>query len=107
MEREHATRVGRRLAAIVAADLAGYSQLMSLDEVGTAHTLREHRKVIDAHVAKHGGRLVKNTGDGTLLASPAGVDAVACAVTVQAVMAQRNQGVPEDRRLLFTIGINL
>lgn len=55
-------RVGRRLAAIVAADVAGYSRLMGLDEVGTARTLREHRVVTDALVAKHGGRLVKSTG---------------------------------------------
>src|SRR6478752_7960374 len=60
-------RVGRRLAAIVAADVAGYSRLMGLDEVGTARTLREHRKVTDALVEKHGGRLVKSTGDGVLL----------------------------------------
>jgi class 3 adenylate cyclase len=63
-------RVGRRLAAIVAADVAGYSRLMGLDEVGTARTLREHRKVTDALVAKHGGRLVKTTGDGVLLEFP-------------------------------------
>src|SRR5579872_3276576 len=100
-------RVARRLAAIVAADVAGYSRLMGLDEVGTASTLREHRKVTDALVAKHGGRLVKTTGDGVLLEFPSVVDAVECAVAVQAVMAERNQGVPEDRRMLFRIGINL
>ena len=101
------TRVGRRLAAIVAADVAGYSRLMGLDEVGTARTLREHRAVTDALVAKHGGRLVKTTGDGVLLEFPSVVDAVECAVAVQAVMAQRNEGVPVDRRMLFRIGINL
>jgi TolB-like protein len=100
-------RVGRRLAAIIAADVAGYSRLMGLDEVGTARTLREHRKVALALVAKHGGRLVKTTGDGVLLEFPSVVDAVECAVAVQAVMAERNQGVPEDRRMLFRIGINL
>jgi TolB-like protein len=100
-------RVGRRLAAIVAADVAGYSRLMGLDEVGTARTLREHRKVTDALVAKHGGRLVKTTGDGVLLEFPSVVDAVECAVAVQAVMAQRNEGIPQDRRMLFRIGINL
>lgn len=100
-------RIGRRLAAIVAADVAGYSRLMGLDEVGTARTLREHRKVTDALVAKHGGRLVKSTGDGVLLEFPSVVDAVECAVAVQAVMAQRNDGVPMDRRMLFRIGINL
>jgi TolB-like protein len=91
----------------VAADVAGYSRLMGLDEVGTARTLREHRKVTDALVAKHGGRLVKTTGDGVLLEFPSVVDAVECAVAMQAVMAERNQGIPEDRRMLFRIGINL
>jgi adenylate cyclase len=107
MKQKQPARVGRRLAAIVAADVAGYSRLMGLDEVGTARTLREHRKVTDALVAKHGGRLVKTTGDGALLEFPSVVDAVECAVAVQAVMAQRNEGVPQDRRMLFRIGINL
>jgi TolB-like protein/Tfp pilus assembly protein PilF len=107
MEQERPARVGRRLAAIVAADIAGYSRLMGLDEVGTARTLREHRKVTDALVAKHGGRIVKTTGDGVLLEFPSVVDAVDCAVAVQAVMDQRNEGVPQDRRMLFRIGINL
>jgi adenylate cyclase len=107
MEQERPVRVGRRLAAIVAADVAGYSRLMGLDEVGTARTLREHRKVTDALVAKHGGRLVKTTGDGVLLEFPSVVDAVECAVAVQAAMAQRNEDIPQDRRMLFRIGINL
>src|SRR6266576_2427718 len=107
MEQGQPVRVGSRLAAIVAADVAGYSRLMGLDEVGTARNIREHRKVIDALVAKHGGRLVKSTGDGVLLEFPSVVDAVECAVAVQAVMAQRNEGVPTDRRMLFRIGINL
>jgi len=91
----------------LAADVAGYSRLMGTDEVGTARTLREHRKVTDALVAKHGGRLVKTTGDGVLLEFPSVVDAVECAVAVQAVMVQRNEGIPEDQRMLFRIGINL
>src|SRR5213078_3127754 len=107
MEQEQPTRVGRWLAAIVAADVAGYSRLMGLDEVGTARTLREHRKVTDALVAKHGGRLVKTTGDGVLLEFPSVVDAVECSVAVQAVMTERNEGVAADRRMLFRIGINL
>src|ERR1700757_1031424 len=107
MKQKQPVRVGRRLAAIVAADVAGYSRLMGLDEVGTARALREHRKVTDALVAKHGGRLVKTTGDGVLLEFPSVVDAVECAVAVQQVMAQRNEGVPVDRRMLFRIGINL
>src|SRR5262244_315983 len=101
------TRFKRRLAAILAADVAGYSRLMGLDEVGTARTLGEHRKVTDALVAKHDGRIVKTTGDGVLLEFPSVVDAVECAVAVQAVMAERNDAVPADRRMLFRIGINL
>jgi TolB-like protein len=107
MEQQQPGRVGRRLAAIVAVDVAGYSRLMGHDEVGTARTLREHRVVVDALVAKHGGRLVKSTGDGVLLEFPSVVDAVDCSVAVQAVMAERNEGVPADRRMLFRIGINL
>jgi TolB-like protein len=80
---------------------------MGLDELGTARTLREHRAVTDALVAKHGGRLVKTTGDGVLLEFPSVVDAVECAVAMQAVMAERNEGVAADRRMLFRIGINL
>src|SRR5262245_35640571 len=107
MEQNQPGRVGRRLAAIVAADVAGYSRLMGLDEVGTARLLREHRKVTDALVEKHGGRLVKSTGDGVLLEFASVVDAVECTVAMQAVMAERNEGVPQDRQMLFRIGINL
>src|ERR1700741_2639692 len=95
------SRVGRRVAAIVAADVAGYLRVMGLDEVGTARPLREPLAVTDALVGKHGGRLVKTTGDGVLLEFPSVGDGVECAVAVQAVMAERNQGVPEDRRMLF------
>ena len=107
MRQKQPTRVARRLAAILAADVAGYSRLMGLDEVGTARTLREHRVATDALVAKYGGRLVKTTGDGVLLEFPSVVDAVECALAVQAVMAERNAGIPPDRRMLFRIGINL
>src|SRR4029434_635851 len=107
MEQQQPVRVGRRLAAIVAADVAGYSRLMGLDEVGTDRTLREHRKVTDALVEKHWGRVVKSTGDGVWLEFPSVVDAVECCVAVQDVMVQRNEGVPADRRMLFRIGINL
>lgn len=101
------TRIERRLAAILAADVAGYSRLMGIDEVGTARSLREHRAVADALIARHGGRIVKTTGDGLLLEFASVVDAVECAVAVQAVMAERNLGVPQDARMLFRIGINL
>jgi class 3 adenylate cyclase len=100
-------RIGRRLSAILAADVAGYSRLMGLDEAGTARTLREHRVVSDALVATHGGRIVKTTGDGLLLEFPSVVDAVECAVVVQVLLAERNDDVPRDRRMLYRIGINL
>src|SRR5262247_3650066 len=100
-------RVERRLAAIVAADVAGYSRLMGLDEAGTAQALREHRAAVDPLVAHHGGRIVKTTGDGVLLEFPSVVAAVECAVAVQKLMAERNADVPEDRRMLFRLGINL
>src|SRR4051794_41434447 len=98
MEQDRA-RVGRRLAAILAADVAGYSRLMGLDEVGTARTLREHRVVSDALIRGHGGRIVNTTGDGLLLEFASVVDAVECAVAVQAAMDERNAGVPQDRRM--------
>src|SRR3954471_1764580 len=101
------SRVERRLAAILAADVAGYSRLMGIDEVGTARSLREHRVVSDALIARHGGRIVKTTGDGLLLEFASVVDAVECAVAVQTVMTERNAGVPQERRMLFRIGINL
>jgi len=100
-------RIGRRLSAILAADVVGYSRLMGLDEAGTARTLREHRVVSDALVATHGGRIVKTTGDGLLLEFPSVFDAVECAVAVQVMMAERNDGVPPDRCMLYRIGINL
>src|SRR3954471_3522839 len=101
------SRVERRLAAILAADVAGYSRLMGIDEVGTARKLREHRTVSDALIARHGGRIVKTTGDGLLLEFASVVDAVECAVAVQQVMEERNASVPRERRMLFRIGINL
>lgn len=100
-------RVERRLSAILAADVAGYSRLMGIDEVCTARNLREHRVKCDALISQHGGRIVKTTGDGLLLEFASVVDAVECAVAVQGVMAERNVGVPQDRRMLFRIGINL
>src|ERR1700752_1547686 len=99
------SRVGRRLAAIVAADVVGYSRLMGLDEVGTARTLREHCAVTDPLVAKHGGRIVKTTGDGVLLEFLSGVDAVECAVAVQAVMTQRNQVSRRTGVSCFVLGL--
>jgi class 3 adenylate cyclase len=107
MAEEQPSRVERRLAAILAADVVGYSRLMGLDEAGTARILREHRAALDALVAKHGGRIVKTTGDGLLIEFPSVVDAVECAVAMQALMAERNEGVAPDLRMLFRIGVNL
>jgi adenylate cyclase len=100
-------RVQRRLTAILAADVAGYSRLMGLDEAGTVRTLHEHRAAVDPMVERYGGRIVKTTGDGLLLEFPSIVAAVDCAVVVQNLMRERNRDVPEERRVLFRIGINL
>ena len=100
-------RLERRLAAILAADVAGYSRLMGADEIGTAQALREHRAVVNPIVADHGGRIVKTTGDGVLLEFPSIVAAVECALAVQKLMAERNADVPEGRQMFFRIGINL
>jgi adenylate cyclase len=100
-------RVERKLAAILAADVADFSRLMGADEAGTARGLREHRAALDPIVASHGGRIVKTTGDGVLMEFPSIVAAVECAVVVQKLMAERNANVPEDRRMLLRIGINL
>ncbi|WP_027547781.1 adenylate/guanylate cyclase domain-containing protein [Bradyrhizobium sp. WSM2254] len=100
-------RINRRLAAILAADIAGYSRLMGADELGTAMALREHREAIDPIMASHGGRIFKTMGDGLLVEFPSIVAAVECALAVQNLMAGRNVDVPEDRRMLFRIGINL
>src|SRR5258706_2273521 len=100
-------RVQRRLTAILAADVAGYSRLMGLDEAGSEGAARTSRPVVDPIVARYGGRIVKTTGDGVLLEFPSIVAAVDCAVVVQNLMRGRNRDVPEERRMLFRIGINL
>jgi len=101
-------RVERRLAAILAADVAGYSRLMSADEEGTHARLRAHlRLLVDPKIREHGGRTVKNTGDGMLAEFPSVVDAVRCAGEIQYGMIDRNADVPEDNRISFRIGVNL
>jgi adenylate cyclase len=97
----------RKLAAILAADVAGYSRLMGADEVGTARAIREHLAAIVPVVTSHGGRVVKTTGDGVLLEFSSIVAAVECATAVQKLMAERNADVHQDRRMLFRIGVNL
>src|SRR5437667_1100632 len=101
-------RVERRLAAILAADVAGYSRLMGADEEGTHSALTAlRRELSDPKISEHRGRIVKTTGDGLLTEFPSVVDAVRCAVELQRELARRNDGVPEERRIEFRIGINL
>jgi class 3 adenylate cyclase/TolB-like protein/Flp pilus assembly protein TadD len=107
-----ATAVGkpveRRLAAIVAADVVGYSRLMGADETGTLRVLRAHRReLIDPAITAHHGRIVKTTGDGLLAEFPSAVEAVTCAIEVQRSVALRNAGVASEKRLTFRIGINV
>ena len=98
----------RRLAAILAADVAGYSRLMGVDEEGTHERLRAHfRELFDLKIADHHGRIVKNTGDGLLAEFPSVVDAMRCAVEVQRGMTDREPGVPEESWIRFRIGVNL
>jgi adenylate cyclase len=101
-------RVERRLAAILAGDIAGYSQLMGVDEEGTLRQLKAHRKeLVDPKIVEHRGRIVKTTGDGMLVEFVSVVDAVRCAVDIQRGMAERNAEMPPDRRIEFRFGINV
>ena len=98
----------RRLAAILAADMVGYSRLMELDETGTHARLKAHRlELIDPTIAKNGGHIIKTTGDGMLVEFASVVGAVACAYEIQTRMTRRNSEVPAERRIDFRIGINL
>jgi adenylate cyclase len=100
--------IERCLAAILAADVAGYSRLTGLDEEGTHAQLQDHlRSLVNPKIAEHRGRVVKNTGDGLLAEFSSVVDAVRCAVEVQRGMAERNAAVPQERRIEFRIGINV
>ena len=103
-----AERAERRLAAVLAADVAGYSRLMGADEEGTLAALKAIRRELgDPKIAEHRGRIVKTTGDGLLVEFPSVVDAVRCAVEIQRGMAERNAALPEGKRIDFRIGINL
>src|SRR5215469_14696796 len=98
----------RRLAAILAADVAGYSRLMGADEEGTHDRLKAHRReFVDPKITEHSGRVVKNTGDGVLAEFPSVVDAVRCGAELQRAMIDREVGIAEDRRIRFRVGINL
>jgi class 3 adenylate cyclase len=101
-------RVERRLAAILAADVAGYSRLMGVDEEGTLEALKAcRRELTDPKIAEHHGRIVKTTGDGVLVEFASVIDAVRCAVDIQRAMAEHNVAIPKDRRIEFRIGINV
>jgi adenylate cyclase len=101
-------RVERRLTAILAADVAGYSRLMGVDEEGTLARLKAHRReLVDPKIAEHRGRIVKTTGDGLLVEFQSVVDAVRCAVEIQRQMIQRNADVPPDRRIEYRVGVNV
>jgi TolB-like protein/class 3 adenylate cyclase len=101
-------REQRRLAAILAADVVGYSRLMGRDESGTLARLREHRKQrFEPTLARHGGRLVKLTGDGALAEFPSAVDALGAGIEFQQAMAEANRDQPEDARIVFRVGLHL
>ncbi len=97
----------RRLAAILAADIAGYSRLMGEAEAATVRDLKGHQAVILPLVGRYGGRIIDTAGDGILAEFPSVINATECAVAIQTIMATRNEGVPEPRRMRFRIGINL
>ncbi|MBI3708153.1 MAG: adenylate/guanylate cyclase domain-containing protein [Proteobacteria bacterium] len=101
------TPVKRKLAAILAADVAGYSRMMGADEEGTLRTLAAHRTVIDGIIELHDGRVVSTAGDSVLAEFASPVEAVRCAVEVQDGLKTRNAALPEDKRMLFRIGVNL
>src|SRR5262245_16546221 len=101
-------REQRRLAAIVSADVAGYSRLMGRDESGTLAALKALRRdLIDPRIIEHGGRIVKTTGDGLLLEFASVVDAVRCVTEIQAAMAAHNADIPAERRIEFRVGVNI
>src|SRR5580692_2029143 len=97
----------RRLAAIMAVDVVGYSRLMGDDESGTARAVREHRDAARPIVSGLGGRIVKTMGDGLLLEFPSVVAAVECAILIQQLMVERNADTPEAKRIIYRIGVNL
>ena len=98
----------RRLTAVLASDVAGYSRLMGADEEGTHELLKAHfRQLVNPNIKVHRGRIVKKTGDGMLVEFPSVVDAVRCAMDVQRGMAERNADVTDEQRIEFRVGINL
>ena len=101
-------RTQRRLAAILAADVVGYSRMMGVNEAGTLTALKAwHKDIVQPLMTKHYGRVVKLMGDGVLAEFASAVNAVECAVAMQEAMAAANEGVPEDRKIILRVGINL
>src|SRR5918994_7295229 len=99
--------IKRRLAAILAADIAGYSRLMHEDETSTVRDLKAHQSMILPLIGRHGGRIIDTAGDGILAEFPSVIGATECAVEIQTVMAERNETVSERRRMRFRMGIDL
>src|SRR5215212_2230132 len=95
----------RRLAAILCADVAGYSRLMNADEIGTLRLLNSHRGIVDREIDRCGGRIANTAGDSVLAEFPSAVDAVQCALGIQERIDTANQEVPDERRITFRIGI--
>jgi adenylate cyclase len=100
-------KVERRLAAIFAADMAGYSRLMEQNEVGTLHTLTAHREIMDKLIVEHGGRIANTAGDSVLAEFPSAVHAVQCAVDIQSALSGAIQDVPNEKRVQFRIGVHV
>src|SRR3974390_392022 len=101
------TKVSRRLVAVFAADVEGYSRLMGADEVGTLKGLTERRAILDGFIGDYGGRIVNTAGDSVLAEFGSAVDAVQCAVTAQAALAEANTGVPSKKQINFRIGVHI
>src|SRR5258708_5841248 len=101
------TDVQRRLVAVFAADVEGYSRLMGVDEVGTLRALTERRGILDKAIADHRGRIANTAGDSVLAEFGSAVDAVQCAVEAQAALAEANSSLPSDQRINFRIGIHV
>src|SRR5215207_6491745 len=103
----HEGKIERRLAAMLAADVAGYSRLMEQDEVVTLRTLTAHRQIMDRLIVEHSGRIANTAGDSVQAEFPSAVDAVQCAVEVQRALSGANQGLTEEPNLRFRIGVHV
>ena len=105
--RREEKEIRRKLAALFASDVAGYTRLMAEDEEGTIRRLVEHRAIMDSLIEHHGGRIANTAGDSVLAEFESSVDAVRCAIEVQEAIRTKNDGLPESRWLQFRIGVNV